>query len=688
MLSRRSTPPVKEKQDVILDRLEKDPSDCGLTACRLPRDHRRRYNRNLLIFIAVIFMLVVLHTILRDPVDDQDEAGGLGRRGLLFLALVSAVTFCLTSSWEPRRRFLLSFSVPLFCFIAYNTWNKLAFMLGYQPPKIPSNSTHDKGPMLTVFLVDGLRADILQHEELPNMERLAARGCCVVQAPATFPTITGYAYWPLLTGIDGTRSGHLGTRYFDRRPAVGNWKNFYGLAGKLLDPGFEPQTRTLFEMGYSVATNSFVQRGANVIYKSGTEQQFSKALHVWWLPRFLRHIPWLGLVLVPTLVQHEERYMVRLLEMLRTAKPKIVWIVFASADNAAHAKGTASDSDYVASIRAADAAIGKYVRTMVERDGPGQHTFAIVSDHGEASGVIMENLDLCQAFSPLRAWRGDSKHWKGVFDEPLATFGKDKDVLIGISGDASANVYVKSRKGWKERTYEEELRAYDGGRNDGVSMDLIQSALDFTGVQLVAWSRTNGVIGIQTTLEGGGTSAVGVAKLEEDGTVSYRLESDGPCPLGYPANLASGSKRSAREWLEGTVDTPYPYALIRLLQYFTVPGLAPDMTVTALTGFDFGLDWEYYLHNFAGGHGGLHADHLLTPAIFSGAGVTPGVTIQTATVEDVGASLHHLAGSPVASLDFLQDRPDDPIATLVSEETTSSKSARDLVRGNPLSCVT
>ena len=272
---------------------------------------------------------------------------------------------------------------------------------------------------------------------------------------------------------------------------------------------------------------------------------------------------------------------------------------------------------------------------------------------GEASVDIPAggNLDLCEAFlsKGVRAWRGDAKAWSGKFDEPLETFGAGKDLLIGIQGDASGSLYVRSGKqGWLSRTYEDELRSYMVPEREGV--DLIQTALEYKGVELVAWSRENGVVGVQTKASDKANidvSAVGVFRLEADGRISYTVEegnseiSSNRCPLGYGPTLADGKPRSAREWLDTTQDTPFPYAIVRLIQCLTVPGLAPDMIVTAQEGFDIGKDWEYYILNFAGGHGGINPSHLRTPAIFSGKGVVQtGQVVDLATAEDVGASLH------------------------------------------------
>lgn len=220
----------------------------------------------------------------------------------------------------------------------------------------------------------------MQAGNLPAMQALSEKGCRVRSVMSSFPSIIGYAYWPLLTGIDATWSGHLGTRYFDRRLDAGNWRNHYGPGGSHFEPTFDTHVRTLFEVaashkkGWTLSGNSMLKRGANVTYAVGRSQCFLS-------------------------------------------------------------KG-------------------------------------------------------------VRAWRGDTKAWSAKVDEPLVTFGADKDLLIGIQGDASDSIYVKSIDGWLSRTYEGELRSYKvPGRDD---VDLMQTALAYQGVELVACSRENGVVVVQT----------------------------------------------------------------------------------------------------------------------------------------------------------------------------------------------
>ncbi|MFW5740584.1 MAG: alkaline phosphatase family protein, partial [Myxococcota bacterium] len=55
-------------------------------------------------------------------------------------------------------------------------------------------------PYLTVFLLDGARQDVVFREleagRLPNIAALAEQGSVVEKGIASFPSMTGYAYYP------------------------------------------------------------------------------------------------------------------------------------------------------------------------------------------------------------------------------------------------------------------------------------------------------------------------------------------------------------------------------------------------------------------------------------------------------------------------------------------------------------
>ncbi len=66
--------------------------------------------------------------------------------------------------------------------------------------------------------------------------------------------------------------------------------------------------------------------------------------------------------------------------------------------------------------------------------------------------------------------------------------------------------------------------------------------------------------------------------------------------------------------------------------------------VLAPLGWDLASDYEMFVGNYRGGHGGLRADQLRVPYILAGPGLEAGSIITTARAEDVGATLFELLG--------------------------------------------
>mgnify|MGYP000650113857 CR=1 FL=1 len=96
----------------------------------------------------------------------------------------------------------------------------------------PAPGSPAKAPYLTVFLIDGLSEAVFVRElaagALPEMQRLITEGTYVPHGVGAFPSMTGYAFYPFLTGHDATESGVLGLRWFNRGIAEGNFRNYVG----------------------------------------------------------------------------------------------------------------------------------------------------------------------------------------------------------------------------------------------------------------------------------------------------------------------------------------------------------------------------------------------------------------------------------------------------------------------------
>jgi len=73
-----------------------------------------------------------------------------------------------------------------------------------------------------------------------------------------------------------------------------------------------------------------------------------------------------------------------------------------------------------------------------------------------------------------------------------------------------------------------------------------------------------------------------------------------------------------------------------------------DFVLTSAKGWDLGGKYEYFgSGNNRGGHGGLRSDQAAIPLVLSGYGIKKGITINAASIEDVGATVMDVMGVPL-----------------------------------------
>ena len=139
-----------------------------------------------------------------------------------------------------------------------------------------------------------------------------------------------------------------------------------------------------------------------------------------------------------------------------------------------------------------------------------------------------------------------------------------------------------------------------------------------------------------------------VWSVDGEGEVVYAVDTDaGADPL---ALFARGTgwhrvRASAREWLARADRDAYPYGPVRLwrLLWNRVNATAGDIVVTSARGYDFGLDYELFMGNYKGCHGGLRRDVMNIPVVLAGRGVARQAAPHApVAMEDVGATIKHL----------------------------------------------
>jgi len=503
-------------------------------------------------------------------------------------------------------------------------------------------------PFLTYFLVDGLTDSVFREElaagRLPNIAKLIAQGTYVEHGIGAFPTMTGYAFYPFITGRDATLSGVLGIRWFDRSRTSGNFRNYVGRTQALMMQDFRPEVPTLFEMlegQHSFSLNSYASRGAVDRQMRGFDFSMAKYQERYWAARTLAKLPLVGPWLLPDWFKAEENVMATAMADLAN-RPKVQWVTFTSPDGNHHLDGFAGR--YVELLRHIDMLIGRYREESARLGQEEQRIYALLSDHGVSE--VGANIDLRKPLAEIgmEAWRGEPTAYSTELSDKLEKW-EPYDAVIAINGNLLNYLYLRPPgKPWKSIPEPALLRAWPSPNGP---VNLLTMLASIEGVEMVVARE-----------EGGGVEALskngrGRIRPVGDGLV---YECEGEEPLGYgKLGLCDEQIRDDATWLAQTYATDYPDAVTRLYRLFLAPGVG-DLVVIAKAGYDLAADYETIVGNYRGGHGGLHAEQLRVPYVLAGPGIPQGKVVPFARAEDVGRALFRRMGfaQPSGGVELLE----------------------------------
>lgn len=489
--------------------------------------------------------------------------------------------------------------------VGISTWQRVDGAVGR--PAAP--------PYLTVFMIDGLAPDVFRAElaagHLPNIETFIDEGTYVRRGIAAFPSMTGYGFYPFLTGVDAARSGVLGLRWFDRSRAEGVFRNYVGGTSAELEGDLHPERPTLFERfgnAHSLAVNSYSARGASRSIDTPLMFATAKYRGRSWLTDALSALPVIGSEFFPDW-SGVDRYSVELALADLAHRPKVQWITFASPDGYSHVHGL--DSGYTRVLRGVDGAIGRYREEAVRLGLDESRIYAVVSDHGVETADRAIDLRAPLEKIGLRTFRGEATELvRSRMDETLQDFA-EYDAVLAINGNLAAYLYVRSEAGWTVRPSLAAMRR----------LGVVDALLASPAIEHVI-ARGDGEV---VVFRRGGHGVI----TKADGGYAYRFEGDDPLRYGLDA-----SARSPAEWLEATHEAEYPYAVVRIARLMEAGG-AGDLVVTGAPGYDLARDYEMIVGTYRGGHGGLRRTQLVVPLIVAGPGVAHD-TVDAMPVEEFG----------------------------------------------------
>ena len=429
-----------------------------------------------------------------------------------------------------------------------------------------------KDTAVIVLVADGLRPDVLDDAiragDVPELAALRELGGRHV-ITTVFPSVTGVAYVPMLTGRHPADVGIPGLRWYDRSrnlPAIiGHSRSYVGPQVRRLNDDLATDARTTFDVvdGDALGMSAMVTRGLDA------RRTLDRG---WWHAARLIAAHVTGSV--SRWASIETGKADRLVERIRLEQPKFVFASFTTGDKAAHAFGARSPQAR-ASLLHVDQIVGA-IRRDAERDGRWRSTLLmVVSDHGHSA--VDHHFDLARAMR--NAGISVRAH---PWTTPLAA---QSAVMVG--GNSMAHIYLDLAPRRKQPATAAAWQSRMKWLAEHPAIDLVATWLSPT------------TVGVQ---QDGGLATIEIAPR---GT-SYRTIS------GNPLGLEPFEQLGERAVYERTMDTNYPDSVAQLAKL--VPGeRSGDLIVSAAAGWDLRDRYEPIEH--VSSHGALHAAHMLVPLL-------------------------------------------------------------------------
>lgn len=438
------------------------------------------------------------------------------------------------------------------------------------------------------ILADGARWDVVERlataGEMPNLRQqfLACGGLRC--ATSVFPSVSGPAHLPLLTGLHPGRANLPGIRWAER--PLGKRGNFLFRTRSYVAPWRPAKlerdvpegVRTLFHHIQGLAdVNSWFVRGCPLAARM---TRFSKGV------TFVK--AWV------TADWHAENAQAEAAVQRAWQRGfSSVCAVFPAIDELGHRFGPESEQT-LEGYRRFDASLGRLLGELHRRGVLARTLVLVTSDHGQsATHTHVDIGDLMRPVYPRTLIYPTL--WRHLFSAQAAAM---------VSGNSMANLYLQGEAGWHERPDFEAA----GGR----PAELLARLLNHPAIAHLIYRRAPGiyVLAGRTGRAVVDARSVGADDGSGDGSQPVRIgfTVEGENPLGY-APLPGQMTRDEVAAL--TAGTGFPDGPWQLVEFFRSPR-AGDLIVCARAGFDLRSHFEYQPHN--GSHGALEREHMLVPA--------------------------------------------------------------------------
>lgn len=425
-----------------------------------------------------------------------------------------------------------------------------------------------------ILVADGLTIggleDAINDGDVPELAPL--RDTSGLQVITTvFPSVTGVAYIPMLTGRHPADAGVPGLRWFDRSrriPAIiGHARSYVGPQFRQINDDLARSTMTAFELakGDALGSSAMVTRGLPV------RRRLDRGI-VNTARALMAHVrgdvaAWAAL---------EEEVAEELVSRIRREGPRFVFAAFTAGDKAAHAAGLQS-SGVRRSLKLVDDVVGS-IRRNAERDGRWRTMqLWVVSDHGHSP--VNGHFDLAEAIRD-QGIRVRAHPW---------TLPDRSECAVMVSGNSMAHIYLGLDSGTAQTwsALQDRWTSTFETLSKTPAIDLMTRRLSSTTL-CVSRDQESAEISI------------------EGGRFSYRTLT------GNPLGIEPFERMCEDAAHERAIGSPYPDGIVQLAR-LVLAERAGDVVISAAPHWDLRRRYEPIEH--VSSHGALHAEHMLVPLV-------------------------------------------------------------------------
>jgi len=458
-----------------------------------------------------------------------------------------------------------------------------------------------------LILADGARPDVfeelLEKGELPHCKKLFKQQGRFAPATGVFPSTTGPAYLPYLTGCYPGTCNMPGIRWFDKKkygekkPRHQRYRSYVGFESFFMNHDIRLSTPTLFQF-FKKPVNIFSAINRGTTFKANK----SKHSRIWY---------WYYAHLTDRWNVVDEAATRKLLQVVEEDFD-FAFVVYPGIDEFSHLSHPRSPNTLTA-YRYLDKALGEVSDALQKKGILDETLIVVVSDHGLSQthkhfglASFLEERGIKTFYYP--------KIFKWNFDAASM-----------VSGNGMLHLYFRNPQhtngsdGWLGRTSFEELEKQRG--------ELLQELLAEEAVDILLGQNRDGSV-IAVSKRG-----KALIRLQEEKIHYQVLTQD---PFGYP-NLPT--LMSSQESLELTAKTVYPDALMQALQIFRSERTG-DWVISAAKGWDLRKRFEHPEHKSS--HGGLLNEQILVP-FYANAPISN----KTVRSVDVFPTILQLLGKPI-----------------------------------------